>query len=716
MAGRTIDATRYVRENKGFRTPSISIDLHGSWDKECPWSTQLNKVIKETVAWPMYQWDSAAKKRCLEYNKQAIMLALDALTTAHTNRRFLDEGVTSPYICHELESLLDGAPSKKITKVTKVPHGARVVKDSIHLRMEKEDVSTMLVKEIDGRRWRAESIEWSVPLSSCLDLLAALDSNVECATLASQVRALPQVSTYLEGKVERIAISSATSLDNPMVLEDMKKRLVIAFNEGKFLYDFQYVGVRYAELSGGRCLLGDDMGIGKTIQAIGYAALHPELWPVLIVAPANVQYNWRNEILDWVKDVTVQVVEKGGDKLEDVDFTVITYNKMPKQESNLLKRNFNLIVFDECHYIKNYKAKRTQSSIKVAQDSQSVVCMSGTPISNRPIDFFNVLQMLRPADWKGKWVDYVKRYCNGRSPEESMSGYWETDGSSNEAELHALCRDFMIRRLKKEVLTQLPDQVRQLYTVQPSDDELEDYMDTQESWVEQYEMYREHKGMPAGFVLNMMTDLRKLCGHLKVNSAAQYIEEYRLANDNKPIIVFAHHRDVLSECIDACISKGLATRTSVASITGEVTSKKRQEIVERFQAGEIDILFCSTIAAKEGLTLTAADTTVFLEREWVSGWEEQAEGRVNRIGATTDTCWAVYLTVDGTIDQHFNRVVEEKRKVISSIVDGANNAGDRVEVMEQILQGMVESGQVPASMLDDYRQGKGNNKGAKKYD
>ena len=145
-------------------------------------------------------------------------------------------------------------------------------------------------------------------------------------------------------------------------------------------------------------------------------------------------------------------------------------------------------------------------------------------------------------------------------------------------------------------------------------------------------------------------------------------------------------------------------------------TKKRQEIVERFQAGEIDILFCSTIAAKEGLTLTAADTTVFLEREWVSGWEEQAEGRVNRIGATTDTCWAIYLTVDGTIDQHFNRVVEEKRKVISSIVDGANNAGDRVEVMEQILQGMVESGQVPASMLDDYRQGKGNNKGAKKYE
>jgi SNF2 family DNA or RNA helicase len=165
----------------------------------------------------------------------------------------------------------------------------------------------------------------------------------------------------------------------------------------------------------------------------------------------------------------------------------------------------------------------------------------------------------------------------------------------------------------------------------------------------------------------------------------------------------------MSECVASGIKR-------VAKITGDTLSKKRQEIVDDFQDGNLDILFCSITAANAGITLTAADTVVFLEREWVSGWEEQAEDRVLRIGATGDTCWAIYLTVDGTIDQHFDRVVEEKRRVISSILNGTEEAVNRGEIVEQILQGMVESGQVPASMLDDYRQGKGNNKGAKKYE
>ena len=114
----------------------------------------------------------------------------------------------------------------------------------------------------------------------------------------------------------------------------------------------------------------------------------------------------------------------------------------------------------------------------------------------------------------------------------------------------------------------------------------------------------------------------------------------------------------------------------------------------------MDGLICSTIAAKEGLTLTAADTVVFIEREWVPGWEEQAEDRVNRIGQDSDTVWATYLSVAGTIDERFDRIVEEKRKIVGAVLDGGE-VGERMGIAMALLESMVEAGEIPASMLKD---------------
>ena len=153
----------------------------------------------------------------------------------------------------------------------------------------------------------------------------------------------------------------------------------------------------------------------------------------------------------------------------------------------------------------------------------------------------------------------------------------------------------------------------------------------------------------------MINDLRHICGQVKVNYAVDWITQY-MTQTGKPIVVFTHHRDVL---------KRIAGKfKNVQTISGDVNSKKRQQIVEDFQAGKIDILVCNTIAAKEGITLTRADTVLFIEREWVPTDEEQAEDRVYRIGQESDNVHAVYLSVAGTIDEHFDRVVEAKRQVV----------------------------------------------------
>ena len=120
------------------------------------------------------------------------------------------------------------------------------------------------------------------------------------------------------------------------------------------------------------------------------------------------------------------------------------------------------------------------------------------------------------------------------------------------------------------------------------------------------------------------------------------------------------------------IVDGMGKNYTVSTISGDVNSNERQLRVEAFQAGDIDVLVCNTMAAKEGITLTRADTVLFIEREWVPTDEEQAEDRVYRIGQESDNVHAVYLSVAGTIDEHFDRVVEAKRQVVKAVLDGGD--------------------------------------------
>ena len=160
-------------------------------------------------------------------------------------------------------------------------------------------------------------------------------------------------------------------------------------------------------------------------------------------------------------------------------------------------------------------------------------------------------------------------------------------------------------------------------------------------------------------------------------------------NNDRPIIVFTHHKDVLEQIHEAMLNQDRALR--VGLITGSVKSEQRQVVVEQFQGGHLDVLLATTPAAKEGLTLTAADTVVFVEREWSPSHEEQAEDRVNRIGQDAETVWAVYLTVSGSIDEKFNNVIEEKRQVIKGILDGGE-IGQRNAVVNELLKAMMADG------------------------
>ena len=598
------------------------------------------------------------------------------------------------FYCEQLLALATKAPKPDATKaVTDKNVSATIQADVLVLKwpwIQDTDLRVKvmsIVKGVMGRKWDAANKAWRVPVSQGAFLKGRLDGIYQ--PLADAIAAVDGMSNVIESQAERIALSSAASLHDDEKIEEMRSRLAEQFPEGRELYPFQYVGVRFVELAGGRALIGDDMGVGKTIQALAYSALHPENHPVLVVAPANVKYNWVKEYKTWLPNLSVEAVKNGKSDIPDTDVVVINYDLMKKQQLALEERGFNIVIFDESHYLKNSKAQRTQASLAVANGSKDVVCLSGTAITNRPIEFFTTLNLLRPVEF-GNFFTYAKRYCDAQH-----NGWgWDFKGSSNEAELHERTKTFTIRRLKKEVMDELPDKIRQVVDVVPTPKEMKAYKNAQATWLNEYHMHKSSGSIPAGFVLNMLTELRHHCGILKVSATADWVRNYNEVT-GKPTIVFAHHKDVVAALVDE-----LKDDFKIGLITGEVSAEKRQERVEAFQAGQIDVMICSTVAAKEGLTLTRADTVAFIEREWSPAWEEQAEDRVNRIGQEAETVHAVYLSVTGTIDEKFNSVVEEKRAVIQSILDGGD-AVERQGIAKALLESMVDAGDIPKEMLRD---------------
>jgi len=666
-----------------------------------PYDAEAQAELKKRLPFPQSKFERGLKVWTIVDDEGIIETATDILQAYGYD--------FSPWLLTDPESLLDadalgidlesrGVPVKTGDTPPTPGRGeirVRLKGDSLVLNWpyipdaELRDTVRIKVKSIPGRRFDPDAKHWTIPLSHGHTLYKELETVY--APLAKALAGVPEVSSYLDGALKRVALSQAADLDDEEVRESIRKRLTGMFPEGRALYPFQFAGVAFIELADGRCLLGDDMGIGKTIQALAYAALHQEQWPVVVVCPANVKYNWAREIGVWLPDATCSVVKNGKDEFEPADFVIINYDLMWKQLDRLHPLGFGTAIIDESHYLKNSDTKRSQATLALAQTCESILCLSGTAITNRPVEFFTTLNLLRPSQFPN-FFQYARRYCNAYH-----NGYgWDFTGASNTKELNERIRDFGIRRLKTEVLPELPPKTRTFLPIHLKGDERKEYEQSRLDWMGQYEHYQtSDEPMPKGFVLNMLTDLRHVCGRMKVGATVDWVKEYH-HQTGKPVVVYVHHRDVAANVADSLRESGLTVET----ITGETSAEKRADIVQAFQEGESDVLVCNTLAAKEGITLTAADTVVFVEREWVPGWEEQAEDRVLRIGQESDNVLAIYLSCVGTIDEHFDRVIEEKREIVKAVLDGGEGE-ERKGIVAALLNKLVKHEGFPEIVITD---------------
>ena len=686
-----VDDSWTNRWGKTFTTKRIVLN--------CGYLPELNNALKEQLGFPAFKYHGDMKRWSLKNDTDTITKAVDIMI----EQGLWPDDTTLNVVMQQASSEVSKPPpTKQDITVELIGNSAlRLSWPYIADPIMRGDVMCE-VKRCQGRKYDPNSKTWSISITEAVPLVERLrkyEDNEWCGKLADEIQKIPDIHTYMEERAKRVAISGAASLSDSYTVEVMQESLVGTFPDGYELYPFQYVGVHFAQLAGGRCLIGDDMGIGKTIQAIAHIALNQDKLPALIVVPASVKYNWLKECETWLPSLNTVVLEGRKGDIPRADIVICNYDIMSYREESLLTYKglgFNIVVCDESHYLKNSKAKRTQATLSVAQESESVICLSGTAITNRPNEFFTTLNLLRPNEFPS-FFNYGLSYCDGH---ETRFG-WDFSGASNTDELHSRTRDFCIRRLKSEVLTELPDKVRTIHDIQPSKADVKRYKHLHRTWMDEYEMYVNGEGLPQGFVLNMLTALRHECGLIKVPSTVQYIKDYNEIT-GKPLVVFAHHQDVLKG-IWMELSNDKDKKWRLAGISGDMPANKRQLAVEAFQDGRLDVILCSTMAAKEGITLTAADTVVFVEREWVPGWEEQAEDRVNRIGQDSNSVHAVYLSVADTIDERFNMVVEAKRQVVKAVLDGGDME-KREGIANMLIQSMIEAGDLPADFLENMKK------------
>lgn len=437
-------------------------------------------------------------------------------------------------------------------------------------------------------------------------------------------------------------------------------KLFIPCPDGKEYKPFQKAGIEYAT-SVKNCLIADDPGLGKTIQAIGVLNFYKET-NALIVCPSSAIYNWRNEINEWhVSNPDIEVLSAGQKVFnEKAPIKIVGFGMVaqPKVMQYLNQFKFNYLIVDESHYLKNPTTKRTKAVYGVlGKRVHRMIQLSGTPITNRPMNIWTSINCACPEA-----IDNMTRFKFGMKFCNGYKGHfgWNFVGASNMKELGVRLRShYMIRRRKKDVLKDLPDKFLRVVYLEK---------DTRSKKVikeigkidKEYFLSRKVRKVKIEEDESIAT-VRKELGLSKIKPAASYIKDV-LDSGTKKIVVFAHHRQVLDEL------RFLLNLYNPCVVMGGLSSEEKQKQVDLFQKDESCRVFLGNIiSAGVAITLTAANHLAFVETSYVPAENKQAIDRIHRIGQTKGVI-VDFLTFEKSLDETIIKEHFKKMKNIKEVL------------------------------------------------
>ncbi|XP_072817701.1 SWI/SNF-related matrix-associated actin-dependent regulator of chromatin subfamily A-like protein 1 isoform X2 [Vicugna pacos] len=491
-----------------------------------------------------------------------------------------------------------------------------------------------LFQQMDSRHYDVKTRKWNFLLE-------------EHNKLIERARCLPQVQLDPLPKTLTLAFASQlekTSLcpvaDIPEAdLSGVDSKLVSS------LLPFQRTGVNFAIAKRGRLLLADDMGLGKTIQAICIVAYYQKEWPLLVVVPSSVRFTWEQAFRRWLPSLRpdrINVVVTGKDCLTAGLVNIVSFDLLSKLERQL-KTPFKVVII---------VAKR-------------VILLSGTPAMSRPAELYTQILAVKPTFFP-QFHAFGLRYCGAKR----MPWGWDYSGSSNLGELKLLLEEaVMLRRLKCDVLSQLPAKQRKMVVVAPGQisagtraalDAMAKEMTTKDKTKQQQK--------------EALILFFNRTAEAKIPSVIEYILDL-LESGREKFLVFAHHKVVL----DAITKQLERKRVQHIRIDGSTPSADREDLCQQFQQSQGHaVAVLSITAANMGLTFSSAELVVFAELFWNPGVLIQAEDRVHRIGQL-NSVGIHYLVARGTADDYLWPLIQEKIKVLGEAGLSETNFSEMTE-------------------------------------
>lgn len=445
----------------------------------------------------------------------------------------------------------------------------------------------------------------------------------------------------------------------------------------KCMFPYQKEGVEKIITSfNSKALLADSMGLGKSLQALAlfnYISRERHI-KLLIICPAYLRFTWANEIEKWCPGTTTSVILTGKDSLDKPSPLIVSYELAAKKAKELKRMKFGMVICDESHYMKSHKTKRTKAITPLVKSIPKALLLTGTPALNRPVEMFAQLHMLRPTFFP-KYKQYTERYCDGKI---SPIGYYDASGMSNNHELTWLVRKTcMVRRLKRDVMSDLPDKIRsEIYlqlsrkSVRPMDPLFKRWKELNQTIPNMVPASDEIK--KAGFERKcLISELFRMTSVAKVDVVKKVVQD--MVDQGIKFIVFCYHKKLMDAIQEVCPSH--------IRIDGNTPQKKRQELVDDFQQGDAQVAILSLLAASTGLTLTACSTMLFGELYFVPGTILQAEARIHRI-SQKNNCDIRYIIAKGSLDEHIYKMLNFKLATLDTALDGRSDRtikGKRVE-------------------------------------
>lgn len=452
--------------------------------------------------------------------------------------------------------------------------------------------------------------------------------------------------------------SSDTSSTSTDFLVEAAERVGRAYPD---LFAHQRSGVAFL-LSRRRAILADDMGLGKTRTAIVAAReQHPD-GPYLVICPATLKLNWQREIHMVEPGATVQVLSR-----QDFDpaarWTVVNYDRLNRYQAALLAAGFATVIVDEAHAIKNDSA-RSKRTLALTEAADHAYLLTGTPMTNRPRDLFNLLKAVRHP-LANSFYSFAKRYCAAVD-----NGYGlDTNGASNLEELSKVMAGVMLRRAKSEVLD-LPEKVR---TWLPADVPVARVGGHEQRALDYLAENPARSGPTWITFLGLLNKARHELAISKARFTADFVTD--LVEHGQKVVVFTGYTGVV---------RTLEERfgNTAVTLTGETPADARQVAVDRFQADpKVRVFIGNLQAAGVGITLTKGDHVVFNDLDWVPANHWQAEDRIHRIGRV-GTAFATYLYAPDTLDGFVADLLEQKARMVEVV---EHDAAAQATLIEQVV-------------------------------